>query len=458
MTTNFRGFLLPENFENSDLQAMVSDCETMLVSVMQAIADRFDSSYPFVNTKLDLMTGADFAIDDPIRGQNAVYGWIQGRALEALAGHCAWFRKKGLVPDLVGRLEMMMRQVLDQVRDMRAQNGGRLWFFMTPDGQPFKLDKKGTPTVFRLTPDIPLGFSDMFSAKGMFAAACYLGDGETKAESLSYINMVDDAVWTGRFENDQVPLDPTNIVLPQPGRHFHGPFMIELGTAAMLVLQGEQQGVTMGLRLIQRELDHYIQVNGRVDGLLEGDFWEAIDDAGMPYCDENGQVLSDPGHALECVGLVLKFTQSAKQSGMLTPEQQKEIDRIETVMPLILHRNFDNGFLHYGICKAFDLSARKPVNTDSPWWSLPETMRAAALCFLTAPKAQTRTMSDAIFRACHNAFVQSFVRPDLFLMAYQTVTAQGKPVSVIPATADADPGYHTGLSIIDVIDAVEKRY
>ena len=31
------------------------------------------------------------------------------------------------------------------------------------------------------------------------------------------------------------------------------------------------------------------------------------------------------------------------------------------------------------------------------------------------------------------------------------------PLDVIPATADADPGYHTGLSIIHVITALEAR-
>ena len=38
-------------------------------------------------------------------------------------------------------------------------------------------------------------------------------------------------------------------------------------------------------------------------------------------------------------------------------------------------------------------------------------------------------------------------------MAVQTVDEEGRPVDVIPATPDADPGYHTGLSIIDFLEA-----
>jgi hypothetical protein len=36
-------------------------------------------------------------------------------------------------------------------------------------------------------------------------------------------------------------------------------------------------------------------------------------------------------------------------------------------LPLLLETNFRNGFIGYGICKAFDLVAGKPTNTDMPW-------------------------------------------------------------------------------------------
>jgi hypothetical protein len=41
-------------------------------------------------------------------------------------------------------------------------------------------------------------------------------------------------------------------------------------------------------------------------------------------------------------------------------------------------------------------------------------------------------------------------------MAYQTRNRDGQPVDVIPATADADPGYHTGLSLLDAIDVFRQ--
>jgi hypothetical protein len=450
----YQGHVLTENASYDDVIAVGQDYEQMLVTVMQALCDRFDPSYPFVNTKLSLLTGKDFGEHDPIRGRNAVYGWIQGRGLEALAGHCVWFHKKGLGEHLVLQLSQMMRLVLNSVYDMWQQNGERLWFFMLPDGRPFGLGGDGLPVPFALTKTNPYGFSDLFASKGMYAAACYLNDDAIRQAALKYILAVDKAIWSGQFENDQTTLDPQNPVKPLPGRLMQGPFMIQMGTAAMLVLQKDVCGIAMGLRLIRHELDHYVNLGGRVPGLEDGDMWEAIGEDGLPYREKDQTVLSDPGHALEFVGLALKFTMAAKASGFLDEKQRGEIADFERVMALVLRQNFKNGFLGKGICKAFDLVGRKPMNTDLPWWNLPETMRAAAFCKkITVIDADAR-MCDDIFRMCHNAFVQYFVRPDLHLMAYQTITQEGIPVDVIPATADADPGYHTGLSIIDVLDTL----
>ena len=48
--------------------------------------------------------------------------------------------------------------------------------------------------------------------------------------------------------------------------------------------------------------------------------------------------------------------------------------------------------------------------------------------------------------------VSHYIKPGLNLMAIQTLNKNGHPVDVIPATPDADPDYHTGLSIIDYLE------
>ena len=41
-------------------------------------------------------------------------------------------------------------------------------------------------------------------------------------------------------------------------------------------------------------------------------------------------------------------------------------------------------------------------------------------------------------------------------MAVQTRNSKGEAVAVIPATPDADPGYHTNLALIDALPVIRK--
>lgn len=352
-----------------------------------------------------------------------------------------------------------MREILGRLRAMYARNAGHLFFFMTPDGVPFSLADDGKPRPLALTADSPYGFSDLFCAKGMFAAAHVLGDTEAVAEALDYIKQVDEAIRNRTFVSDQQTLDPKNPVRPVPGRRPHGPYMIQLGAAALRAnLDGDPESVEMGLRLIRHELERHVNTDGREPAFETYDFWEGIDDRGRPWRDGD-RVLSDPGHALEFVGLALRFTAAVIRQDLASEDQREEIARVTPLMVRILERNFRNGFQPGpgGICKAFDLVSRAPINTDMPWWSLPETIRAAVRAWRVADGDEDRRTCLGILRDCHNAFTQFYVRPDLHLMAYQTRAEDGRPIPVIPATADADPGYHTGLSLIDALEALEEK-
>lgn len=455
-TPVYRGSLLPETPTFEQLQTIVPDYTAMLVTVMTALADRYERQpdYPFIDTKLDLITGQDFPADDLVRGRDTIYGWIQGRGLEALAGHCIWLHRRELATELLPRLRNMMGEVLTRLRQMRRRNSGHLSFFMSPEGDPFKLDEKGQIQFFSLGADTPCGTSDLFCAKGMLAAARVLGDLEATDEARAYCRQVDDAIWQDRFVSDQQPLDPKNPVTPVPDRHAHGPYMVQIGTAALMAaLEAAPDSVDMGLRLIRHELRHHANLEGRIPELEEYDFWEAIDDQGNPYRDGEA-ILCDPGHALEFVGLALKFTSTVRRLKLPTEDQLREIKVIEKVLPSLLTHGFSLGFLPgpEGICKTFDLLSRRPLNTDMPWWNLPETMRAAILCWHVSGDPECLR----VLSASHNAFIRHFVRPDRHLMAVQTRDEQGEVVPVIPATADADPGYHTGLSIIDLLDELER--
>ena len=92
-----------------------------------------------------------------------------------------------------------------------------------------------------------------------------------------------------------------------------------------------------------------------------------------------------------------------------------------------------------------------------PWWNLPETIRSAALLLHLFPDMADGDAVRQVLADASNALLGHYVNPRVHLMSYQTRNAQGEPVDVIPGTPDADPGYHTGLAIIDFLRAMRRR-
>ncbi len=454
---SYSHFTLPPEPTQDDLKRIASDYRTIVVAVMRALVERYrrTPNYPFIDAKLSLITGRDFDDDDPIRGRGAVYGWIQGRGIEALVGHARFLSGDAQHQDLVDAMRDMIGEIAAQLWRMRARNGGHLSFLMAPDGRPFRLDAEGRPAYFEIGADSPCGFSDLFAAKGLFTAADYAGDDRAAADALEYIEAVEESIWAGRFRSDQIPLDPKLRPEPRDGFYPHGPYMIQIGALTILAEAHIDGAVERGLCLIEHELHTYANIDGRIDDLQEGDFWEFVDAQGTPYREADGVLYSDPGHALEFVGLALKFIAAAQP--LATPRQIERLRAAQQPMCALLERNFANGYIAVpgGISKAFDLISRTHLNTDMPWWNLPETIRSAALAMQAATNSNERARCLHVLRDAHNAFGH-FVRPDLHLMAYQTLSISGAPVDAIPATADADPGYHTGLSLIDAIEIIER--
>ena len=192
----YTGRLLPSRPTVDDVREALPDLAAIVVNIISYVAERYDRSPEpgWIDTKFHIVTGEDFAPDD-VRGPGTVYGWIQGRALEALVGHADWIaRHPWADPDgtLLPRLQRMIRELFARLEAVRSQNYGRLFFFLDPDGKPFTFaGRSGYRTNYVRTGRSP-------SATCSAAARCrpYLAI-RTVHKARTYCLAVEDTIWTG---------------------------------------------------------------------------------------------------------------------------------------------------------------------------------------------------------------------------------------------------------------------
>ena len=159
----------------------------------------------------------------------------------------------------------------------------------------------------------------------------------------------------------------------------------------------------------------------------------------LPYLlNVPGEDSCNVGHAIELVGFALDH---------LSPDADKAlIEKLESV----LLASFAAGFRGPGVRLVVSASSGQPTSPYCPWWSLPETIRSAALCH---ERTGNPLVLD-VWRKAHAAFFETYWRGEPAI-AYQTMTEQG-PVDFVPATPDLDPGYHTGLSLLAAIEVAAR--
>jgi len=300
--------------------------------------------------------------------------------------------------------------------------------------------------------------SDLFVSRGLFAASFFSENLDDRPLSLEYIKKVSDSVKQGNFITDQQALAEGNPVTDIKGRFSQSPWMLLIGSMTLLLKQVELEALEMGIYAIRHILDKHVNKPGKWNNLEDFDYVEYITEDGDLWND-HGKVLSDPGHALEFVGLSLQFCSVAKSVMEASSEILLELEEITSQMFPLFHRNFINGFNRKteGIVKLFDLVLRKPVNSQMPWWSLPETMRAALGCYQIVENEADRSFCMEAYSLCHNSLFNNYIKEDSpGLLAVQTRDEKGSIIDSIPAVPDADPGYHTGMVLIDCLEIIKQ--
>ena len=179
-----------------------------------------------------------------------------------------------------------------------------------------------------------------------------------------------------------------------------------------------------GLRFIKHILDTHQAVSPAIASPV------LLDLPDQPIC--------NPGHALEFSGFGLEFLCGQADAETLSGLQS------------LIKNHFALGFSPPGIRLKVDSVTGESLSPYFPWWSVAETIRAAALGF---EHGQDEAIL-AIWQQAHETFFNGYWQTSPAI-AYQTKTVEG-PVDFVPSTPDLDPGYHTGMSLLTAIEAIDR--
>ncbi len=367
----------------------------------------------FLNTKQNSLTLKDYGAEDGVRGPDYTYGWIQGRGLEAVVTHAEFFGAE--LPPLAEKLDAAGHRLYALLAALHKPDG-HAYFCYDRDMQAVYADQSNL-VRHQEKPALIYTYSDAFVAKGLVAAASRYGLPDI-ADHLAYFDRVMAAIETGRFQMDERrPLSLDSLAEQVDD---FGPRMILLGAAGMLKRFGHTAHLAFADRFIAHVIDRHYDA---ATGLLRN----------VP-----GEDSCNVGHGIEFVGFALDYLDDTADPAL--------IDKLER----ILVSSFRKGFVGPGITLTVSIETGEAQSPYCPWWSLPETIRSAALAHERTGSAE----SLDVWKTAHAAFFERYWRgtPPI---AYQTMTKDG-PVDFVPATPDLDPGYHTGLSLLAAVHAADR--
>ncbi|KKB85164.1 hypothetical protein VW29_07470 [Devosia limi DSM 17137] len=367
----------------------------------------------FLNSKQNSITLANYGPADGLRAPQFTYGWIQGRGLEALVTHAAFFAASD--PALTARIDAVAQPLYAMLRGLWEWHG-HAYFCYDGHLQPVIAAADGSTAPQSRPADI-YTYSDIFVLKGLIAAAARYAPGNV-ARHLADLPQLVSAIEGGRFQ-----MDERRALCPQSladQADDFGPRMILLGAAGMLHRIGHPEAAGFADRFVAHVLERHLDGQS---GLLRN----------VPGADA-----CNVGHGIELVGFALDYLPADADAAL--------IGQLEAV----LLASFKAGFHAPGVRLVVSAATGQPTSPYCPWWSLPETIRSAALAYERSGNPAVL----AVWRQAHEAFFDTFWRGEPAI-AYQTMTDNG-PVDFVPATPDLDPGYHTGLSLLAAIEAAGR--
>ena len=398
--------------DNNWLEKAVSRYETCNYKTLNWILSRSPLIEGFLNTKVNSITGISYTNNSGTRGPKFIYGWIQGRGLEALVTFAEYYKDKNYVfsKKILKRAETLYYSLKKlYFRDEHI-------FFLYD--QDLKAIRNSNKVInFQTNEKGIFTYSDAFAAKGLFAASRVFEPSNSKFFK-QYIFDIIYAVENNFFQMDETVAISLKTIKKQPNDF--APRMILLGAAGMFHINSCSNLTSFADKFIEDILDNF-------------------------YCKDKQILLNIPNHLICNIGHAIEFCGFALEHYMMT-NNKKNLEKIET----ILINSLKLGLKKQGIPLFISSETGKATSPYFPWWTLPESIRACAI----GTHLGMNTEIFQLWKKIDKTFFSNFWQANKFY-AYQTINIDG-PVDYVPATPDLDPGYHTGISLLKATQVIKN--
>ena len=259
------------NVDETQLFVQMQTMKEIIDSTMEMIISRHQKhpSYPYIDVKIDAITGIDYFDEEGIRDSKHIYSWIQGRGLEAIIHHIKWYDNfNGYVNPNKEELLSIATGVAFQLDTLREERGGHLNFLLSQD--PCDDDR--------------FTMSDLFCSRGLYAFYQMAGENEKAHKAKKYLIDVVEAIINGNFYNDQHVFNDENEKMHDEKKASYASFMLALGSLHLLAeVEQEKRAPELAKQLISYVLEFHVNIKNKWKSLEENTIVEWITHEGSPY-------------------------------------------------------------------------------------------------------------------------------------------------------------------------------
>lgn len=392
----------------------------------------------WIDMKIDPSTLEDIYSRNIHYSKEKIYSWIQGRALETISEYLNNLNLTNLnEKSLIACGDILYKKLFDIINNPEFEaNKKNIAFVFDSEDESSYYSNFDKPTI-----------SDMFVLRGLLSYATERGFSSDYALLTKKLRYIIEISLAGDLINDQF-----NFTTKKCSNYFTDRIGIEgvmLAIGASQILYNNTKimdDLLLGLKSIQ-------DITTIFSLKLDDNYYivDYIDHDKKPWL-INNDIVNNPGHCIEIIGLALKFLRL--NSASLLNVGDVDITELTTIL-------INMGLSHYDLGKNSNLTIYLQVelishqvkNSNSPWWSSFETLRMLSEIYYL-------NESDSIYKlikAQVDSICDIYLKGVIKNIPLQNVNNKGEVINLIPATPDIDMGYHTSIPSFDVLKVLFSK-